>query len=321
MNRQALPLTVLAAVAFCLGQAPAASEAPAEAPPKMLDVKDINIRDPFVLADANTRTYYLYANAGNRTRGARGWECYTSRDLKHWTPPRTVFSPPKGFWGRGDFWAPEVHRYKGRYYLFGTLSAPGAKRGTQILVADSPLGPFRPHSDRAATPHDWMALDGTLFVEVGRPWMVFCHEWVQVRNGTMEAVRLRDDLSGPVGKPVKLFAAGDAPWVQPIRGDGRVTDGPCLHRTKSGGLLMLWSSFGAGGYAVGIAHSTSGRLAGPWRHERRPLFTANGGHPMLFRTFEGKLMLSLHAPNGPSGRERARFLAIVEKGGTLVLAE
>lgn len=314
-------MCALLLLAFCIGQRPATTRSASKATTPMLDIKDIHIRDPFILADPNARTYYLYANASNRTRGGKGWECYTSRDLEHWTPPKTVFTPPGGFWADRDFWAPEVHRHKGKYYLFGTLSAAGAKRGTQILVADSPLGPFRPHSDRAATPHDWMALDGTLFLEDGRPWMVFCHEWVQIRNGTMDAVRLSDDLSKPLGKPITLFAAADAKWARPFRKDGYVTDGPCLYRTKSGRLLMLWSSFCQTGYAVGIAHSASGKLAGPWRQDAKPLFDANGGHPMLFRTHAGKLMLSLHAPNGPAGRPRARFLPVEEEDDTLVLAK
>lgn len=45
-----------------------------------------------------------------------------------------------------------IHAYRGEFYLFGTLSAERAKRGTQLFVADSPLGPFQAHTDGAATP-------------------------------------------------------------------------------------------------------------------------------------------------------------------------
>jgi len=41
--------------------------------------------------------------------------------------------------------------------------------------------------------------------------MVFCHEWVQTTDGTMELVRLRDDLSDVAGKPITLFRATDTP--------------------------------------------------------------------------------------------------------------
>ncbi len=283
---------------------------------ELLQIEDIRIRDPFILADTDGGKYYMYANKGNR-RDARGWECYVSDDLRTWKPPVAVFTPPEGFWGERDFWAPEVHRYRGRYYLFGTLSAEDAMRGTQILVADSPLGPFAPHSDKAATPHDWMALDGTLFVEDGTPWMVFCHEWLQIGDGTINAVRLSDDLRRPIGEPFLMLRASDAPWVRPIREDSYVTDGPWLHRLPSGRLIMLWSSFGEGDYTLGIARSESGTLRGPWRHDPEPL-VENGGHSMMFRTLEGRLLLVLHSPNhGP--RERARFFDVRETATTIEL--
>ncbi len=284
-----------------------------------LHVADIRVRDPFILPVPETQTYYLYANAANRTKGARGWECYRSKDLLHWSEPTTVFTPPENFWGTRDFWAPEVHRYRGKYYLFGTLSAADRCRGTQIFRADSPLGPFRPHSDDAATPHDWFALDGTLWLEDGNPWMVFCHEWVQIGDGTMCAVRLSDDLSRTIGPITTLFAASDAPWVRPVRdGDKYVTDGPCLYRTAAGTLWMLWSSFTDKGYAVGVARSRSGNITGPWTHDPEPLFVG-GGHSMLFKRFDGTWMLALHSPNR-SPDERIKFFEFVEANDRCTLA-
>ena len=35
-----------------------------------------------------------------------------------------------------------------------------------------------------------MTLDGTLYVENGLPYMVYAHEWIQILDGTMEAVPL-----------------------------------------------------------------------------------------------------------------------------------
>jgi hypothetical protein len=53
-----------------------------------------------------------------------------------------------------------------------------------------------------------------------------------------------------------LFRASEAPWVRPYQPGNFVTDGPFLHRTKAGKLLMIWSSFRKGGdYAIGVAES------------------------------------------------------------------
>jgi hypothetical protein len=162
-----------------------------------------------------------------------------------------------------------------------------------------------------------MTLDGTLWIEDGVPYMVFAHEWVQIKDGTIEMVRLKDDLSATVGEPKRLFNGSDAPWGRASAQYGSyVTDAPYLWRTRTGKLLMIWSSFGEGGYTVGIAESESGKLAGPWKQQPTPLFAEDGGHAMIFRSFDGKLMLILHQPN-QTGRERARLFELEDTGETL----
>lgn len=280
---------------------------------------DFRIRDPFILADPVTKKYYLYANAANRTRGVKGWECYVSDDLKRWESPVMVFAPPEGFWADENFWAPEVFYYKDKYWLFGTVFKTGLCRGTQIFVADGPLGPFQPHTDRAITPHDWFALDATLFFEDGKPWTVFCHEWVQIQDGTMEAAPLSEDLKTLADEPKTLFKASDAPWKRNGNGKNFVTDGPCLYRHACGDLLMLWSSFGKGDYTVGIARSRSGKILGPWTQDPEPLYE-NGGHCMIFQAFTGETLLALHGPNTPS-KERLRLFRVEETENGLRLTD
>ena len=87
--------------------------------------------------------------------------------------------------------------------------------------------------------------------------------------------------------------------------------------TKSGALLMLWSSYGPQKYAVGIARSKSGRLAGPWEQLPDPLWADDGGHPMLFKTFDGRLVMVIHQPNRKV--ERARFFEVEDLGDTVRL--
>jgi len=98
-----------------------------------------------------------------------------------------------------------------------------------------------------------------------------------------------------------------------------VTDGPFLYRTTAGKLLMIWSSFGAGGYATGIAVSASGKVRGPWTQVPEPLFATDGGHGMIFRRFDGQWMLTLHQPNR-SPDERARLFELEDTGDLARLA-
>lgn len=278
---------------------------------------DIHIRDPFVVPLIGERRYCLYGTTGSECWGVgTGFYAYTGVDLENWDGPIPVFRPPAGFWATKNFWAPEVHPFNGRWYLFATFKSDDRERGTQVLMSDSPMGPFRTISDGPATPPAWGCLDGTLFVDdAGAPWMVFCHEWVQTRDGEMCAVRLTSDLSAAQGEPTLLFRASEAPWVRPIRSEqygvekGYVTDGPFLYRAGDGALLMLWSSVGATGYAIGVARSASGAITGPWTQSRDPLFGRNGGHGMLFRDFTGRLMLTIHVPNG-APKERPIFIEV-----------
>lgn len=280
-----------------------------------MKVSEFKIRDPFILPWEGT--YYLYASDYSHD-----FIVYTSTDLENWTAPVKVTDLPKNFWATKDFWAPEVHVYQGHFYLFATMYSEKRNRGTQIFRSDSPLGPFIPISEGPATPEDWMCLDGTLFVEDGTPYMVFCHEWLQVENGTMCYVPLSDDLCAPLAEPTTMFAAADydfvrrCPAVNNHPGGGFVTDGPFLYRCKNGDLLMIWSSFGQKGYLQSVLRSDNGKLNGNWIPQNL-LFETDGGHGMLFTGFDGQLRLALHYPN--SGPERLTLFTVKEEDRTLTI--
>ncbi|MBB6634983.1 glycoside hydrolase family 43 protein [Cohnella thailandensis] len=287
----------------------------------------IQMRDPFVLKEPSEGRYYLYGSTDPDIWQAKGigFDVYRSRDLEEWEGPFPAFRPAPDFWADRNFWAPEVHAYKGRYYMFATFKADGVRRGTQILAADHPLGPFRPLSDGPVTPSDWECLDGTLHVDGdGTPWMIFCHEWVQIKNGAVCAIRLSPELDRAVSEPVTLFSASDAEWVEPVsspkNGTGYVTDGPYAYRCTNGELLLLWSSFKQGRYAQAVARSASGGVLGPWTHEPTPLFESDGGHGMIFRSFDGKILLALHTPNRTPD-ERPVFIELAEEDGRLSVCD
>lgn len=282
-----------------------------------MKLQDIHIRDPFILLEGGR--YYLYGSRGNEAWGkATGLDVYESDDLVSWSGPSVVFTPPEGFWADMHFWAPEVHQYHGKFYMFVSFKSETACRGTQILVADTPKGPFTLHSDGPVTPRDWECLDGTLYIDRdGKPYMVFCHEWLQVKDGEMCAVRLSDDLKQAVGEPFLLFRASEPDWALKDKTEF-VTDGPWMYRTASGKLLMLWSSSAANGYVEAIAYSDNGDVTGRWQHQKQLLFDQDGGHGMIFTSKEGKLFFILHNPNN-SAMERPVILPLEERDGTLAV--
>jgi beta-xylosidase len=291
---------------------------------------DIQIRDPFVFPDPLEKTYYLFGTTDqNCWRGpGQGFNCYKSKNLREWDGPIPAFRPSNHFWGKENFWAPEVFKRNDQFYMFATFKAEKRYRSTQILVSDKISGPYVPLTDHPVTPSDWQCLDGTLHMDAeGYPWIVFCHEWVQIHNGSICAMRLTPDLKESVGRPVFLFSASEAPWVRRVpwpeddsqyRFPTYVTDGPFLYRFAEGTLIMLWSSLGSSGYAMGISRSETGHITGPWQHDFDPIWGEDGGHGMIFRTFEGQLMLTFHRPNN-SPQERAVFVELDEIGNEIRL--
>ncbi len=291
------------------------------------------MRDPSLLADADSRTYYLYTSTADGAAVS-----YRSKDLLKWDGPGAPFRVPPGSWASPAQGArdPEVHAYRGRYYLFATLANEqnvsrkppeswrvNTKRGVQVFVGDSPEGPFAPvpaSANKPHTPEDFVALDGTLFVDGDLAYLIYVHDWTQVIDANIEAVHLKADLTAPAEEPVYLFKASDAPWLKlqtAASKDPRyyVAGGPSLYRTRNGSLVMLWSGLRNGKSAVALARSLTGTVRGPWR-QSATLLSDDSAPGSLFKTFDGRLMLLVRQP-GQGETARARLVELEDTGDTL----
>ena len=138
------------------------------------------LRDPFMLVDDGV--YFLYGTGVlNKDWDNTTWDCYVndSGSLSgEWKKTeKLVYQKPAH--AQKQFWAPEVHKYNGSYYMLASYySSKTNHRGTSILKAPSPTGPFVEISDGHITPHDIDAIDGTFYVDKNnQPWLVFVHEW------------------------------------------------------------------------------------------------------------------------------------------------
>jgi hypothetical protein len=278
-----------------------------------IPLDSIRLSDPFILADKASSTYFMTGTGG---------KLWKSKDLEKWTGPYDVAKTDPDSW-MGDkpmIWAAELHKYKGKYYYFATFTNRDVtidtvkgnvieRRASHILVSDMPEGPYVPMEDPEYLPADKPTLDGTFWVDTdGKPYMVYCYEWLQNWNGTIEKIELKPDLSGSIGEGDVLFRASDSPWSRERNEEGdtipnKVTDGPWLFHTQSGRLGMLWTSWVFSDYTQGVAYSESGTLDGPWVHEKEPITPPNHGHGMMFRTFEGELLMAVHSHKvGENGR-------------------
>jgi beta-xylosidase len=197
-----------------------------------LPLDSIRLSDPFILADKKTATYYMTGTGG------RLWK---SKDLRKWTGPyKMIQTDPKSWMGPNPMvWAAELHAVNGKYYDFATFTNKAIRvgnnldrRASHVLVSDKPDGPYVPMKDSVYLPADKLTLDATIWTDKdGKPYMIYCHEWLQNGNGTIEKIELRPDLSGTIGEGKILFLASDSPWSREKEKDGKdrpnkVTDGP-----------------------------------------------------------------------------------------------
>lgn len=278
---------------------------------------EISIRDPFVLVDENK--YFLYGTrAANFGQQTGGFDVYVGTDLENWSEPKQIFDSERFNMNKGANWAPEIHKFNDKYYIFATFEQKNGNRGTYSLVCDTPDGEFLPCSEKALTPEDWWSLDGTLYVsKEGKPYLVFCHEHVQILNGTVCYVALNDTLSESIGEPVCLFSGSDAFGVEYLENQRYVTDGPYLFRGKNDRLYMIWSTSVNDCYYQCIAYSDNGEIDGKWL-QLEPIFTKDGGHGMIFRDMNNQLKLTLHCPNIQT-MERPVFFDIIDTGETFTI--
>lgn len=304
-------------------------------------LQELKMRDPFIFADSSDQTYYLFGTTGV-CNGAADidpyFEVWRSKDLISFEGPYAAFQPEKNFWGVKDYWAPEVHRYGQQFYMFASFKGgPKENRGTGILIADHPAGPYRDHSRKAVTLVGEECLDGTLYLDENqKPWIVFCQEWTSRYYGKIKALPLTDDLSAPLTQQAVTLVdteTDNLPWIRHMSDPrvekiGYLTDAPFLHKMPGGSLLLLWSSYsidhwnesGQGGYVVAQCHSATGSIEGPWTHLPTMLLDEDAGHAALFYDFAGELRLICHCNDTKHGREYPVIYRVIQNGATLTIA-
>lgn len=291
----------------------------------MFKLTDIHMRDPFIFTDSKRELYFLYGTTVEICDGAANidpyFEVYVSKDLLNFEGPYVAFEPQKGFWGVKHYWAPEVFEYNGKYYMFATFKG-GIKedRGTAILKADLPEGPFREHSIGHVTLKGHECLDGTFYLDKeNKPWIIFCHEWTEMYYGTIKALPLSEDLTHTLTQEAITLVdtqKDSIPWLRKMSDSrvnkvGYLTDAPFVYYKKDGGIALLWSSYsvknykgsGKGGYVVALCESINGDLKGPWIHREELILDENTGHSALFMDLNGQMKLISHGNDTLHGFE------------------
>jgi beta-xylosidase len=240
----------------------------------------VDLADPDVV-HASDGMYYLYGTSAV----GEGYRVWSSPDLVHWTPHEELaFKKSDTSWGRDNFWAPDVHEFRGDFYLYYSCMGPvqgGAKQSHRICVArsKSPLGPF---VDVKAPIFDpgYATIDANAFLDDdGRGYLYFARDQSENwqpnghRDSHLYVVPLGPDLTSVTGEP-RLCVKPDQPWEGDADED-RWNEGPFVMKFR-GTYILMYSAhvFSSPNYCLGFA--TSKNPLGPW--------TKSKENPILKRT-------------------------------------
>lgn len=251
--------------------------------------------------------FYAYATQGS---GHHGFQVMESTDLVTWTHRGIAFKPP---WSEIHFWAPEVVKYRGQFYM--TYSAKNPNTGRHdigMAVAGSPLGPFE-HRSILVSGGDNQAgvIDATVFFDVdNKPYLIYSEE----EPRTIALCALSSDLLHAGSKKVVLIRP-DLEW------EGNVTEAPTMVRRD--GIYYLFYSGGwyqstkTSKIKYAVAYATAKSLEGPYTKNPEPILqSAPGevwgpGHQCVVEVTPGDWWMIYHGWNNvnepkygsnPSGR-------------------
>src|SRR6478735_10824524 len=231
----------------------------------------------------------FYASATSAS-WAPAFPVFRSRDLVRWTRVGSVLDSPPA-WTNGNYWAPELVRWSGRFYAFYSASRKGGRPCLGVAVAARGEGPW---TDKGPV---LCKAGGTIDVDPftdadGSHWLLFKN--MGTGNG-LAARRFSLRRLRTVGHEHALLGPG-ARWEQ------GVTEGPDLVR-RDGAYYLFY----AGGhccrppctYAEGVARAPT--LLGPYtKAPANPLLTGNAawkcpGHGTTIDLGPAGLFLLHHA--------------------------
>ncbi len=132
--------------------------------------------DPYVLYDGDGK-YYMYGTGGDVESG---FGAYSSSNLQDWKLEGQVYyHNNENGWGIDSYWAPEVYKRDGKYYMFYSAqwkhNPNNEKENFKIGVAvsDKPTGPFIDLHNRPIFNPDYPIIDANVWFENGKTYLYY----------------------------------------------------------------------------------------------------------------------------------------------------
>jgi beta-xylosidase len=243
--------------------------------------KTVPLADPYILL--NKGNYYAYG-----THSEKGIEVYQSVDLRQWHYKGLALKKDD-VWGNFGFWAPEVYKIKGLYYMFYT-----AEEHICVATSKSPAGPFTQQEKRPIIINE-KSIDCSLFKDDNGKFYLF---FVRFNDGNnIWVAEMNKDLKSIKKETLHpcIHVSQDWEKVWP-----RVNEGPFVIKHK-GIYYMTYSANSYESQMYGIGCATAKDVMGEWKkYPNNPILQKPGslvgvGHHSIFKDKRGQLMVVFHA--------------------------
>ena len=281
--------------------------------------RELFFADPTIYVENGK--YYLTGTGGNEKGASAGFIALESTDLKTWTVPvgsqgpiRMILSKGEQAFGTHGFWAPQLFKENGTYYLTYT-----ANEQTVLAQSATLLGPYK---QAVVAPIDGSEknIDSYIFKDDDGKYYLY---HVRFADGNYLWVA-EFDLAGGKIKPETLRKCFDQtePWeATPAYKSAPIMEGPTVIKLKDKYYLFYSANhFQNIDYAVGYAVADS--PYGPWIKQKdspilhRTKVGENGsGHGDLFEGLDGQLYYVYHVHFGEQqvGPRRTRIVPITKR--------
>ncbi len=287
------------------------------------------IGDPFVLT--YNGLYYMYCTSETSLR--RGFYVWTSKDMVNWEKQGLALSNESpGILGIDRFWAPEVIRFKGKFYMTYSAGDNDGILKLCLAVSDQPLGPFQNYQSPWYE-HNLSHIDATILIDGDKVYTYFvrdCSTNIISSRSTSQifVAQLSADLKAFVTKP-KAVLTPDQAW-EDINGTRLWNEGPSVLKHK-GIYYMTYSANGYNTHEYCVAYATADNPFGPWKKaSENPILKSNlaigvsgPGHNSFAWSPDGSelfMIYHIHTfPDKPSGNRTVCIDRVQFKNGKMVV--
>ena len=288
-----------------------------------------NIGDPFIVLENNV--FYMYATDFD----VQGFKVRKSTNLKDWEEIGTCLDLSDS-WAYKDFWAPEVIKHEGKFYMHYTARRKkDSSLRMGVAIADNPAGPFKDVYNGPFIDYNYASIDGHVFIDDdGKHYFYYsrdCSENINYKGEHISEIcvtLLNNDLTEVISEPIILFGP-DRPYDSIVFENEKWNEGPFVMK-KDGVYYLTYSAnfFGSRDYCICLAKANN--PLGPFEKcdDVNPILKckelgedfAGPGHNMFFKDQNGNLKMACHIQTDeyhPSGNRKAIILDAKIADGTI----